>query len=140
MRTRVFILLFLLPLVWALAGYLAGPFLAGQNPTVQLAERIITEDFQGLTERTLASEAFRATGRQSADLLAEAQRIIRVFRIGGALLGAWCGLMVGLTLLSLTRVRPQETYEIDRAACVSCARCFLSCPRERMRLKQAPGK
>ena len=122
-----------------LLGYWAGPFFARENLTVQVAARVALEDAQGLTDRTLESEAFRATGRPTAELYAEAAQIVRRFRVGSALLGAFCGLALGMKLLGQSGTPRWTTYTIDQDECVSCARCFLSCPRERLRLKKATG-
>ena len=120
-------------------GYWAGAVFARENLTVQVADRIALEDVEGLTDRTLESEAFRATGRPAAELHAEAAEIVRRFRCGSALLGAFCGLVLGMKLLGQYRTPRWETYTIDQDECVSCARCFLACPRERSRLKEAAG-
>jgi len=122
-------------LVGALAGYGAGPFLARANDTVRLAERIAREDALQLKERTLESEAFRDTGRTPEYLYAEAAAIERRFRVGGLLLGAFLGAAVVLKLLGEGAAPNVQEYHIDRAACMSCARCFRFCPRERLRLK-----
>jgi ferredoxin len=53
-----------------------------------------------------------------------------------ALLGAWFGLVTSLKLVTLTRSGPRTEYEIDQAACLSCARCYMACPREHLRLKK----
>lgn len=126
----------------ALGGFLgrrAGPFFAAENFTVRLAARIALEDAHGLTERTLESEAFRGAGRPAAELYAEAARIQRSFRIGAAFLGAFCGLALGMKALGRMGVSASSVYSIDRDDCLSCARCFLSCPRERLRLKKPAG-
>ena len=122
--------------IGALLGWRAGAFLDRENLTVQLAARIALEDSTGITERTPESEAFRATDRPAAELYAEAAQIERRFRIGSALLGAFCGLALGAQLLGQTRIPRSRIYFIDQDDCVSCARCFLSCPRERLRLKK----
>jgi NAD-dependent dihydropyrimidine dehydrogenase PreA subunit len=125
--------------IGALLGWRAGAFFARENFTVQLAARIAIEDATGASERTRESEAFRGTGRPAAELLAESAQIVRRFRIGGALLGAFCGLALGVQLLGQTRIPRSRIYFIDQDDCVSCARCFLSCPRERLRLKKLAG-
>ena len=51
--------------------------------------------------------------------------------ISGSLLGAWFGVVIGTSLLSLAREGKRETYEVDQAACLSCGRCYESCPHER---------
>ncbi len=136
MRSRAFMLLLLLSLVGAPFGYLAGPFFARASDTVRLAARVWEEDSEGLTERTFESEAFRATGRPAAELYDQARLVEHRMKVGGALFGAWCGLVIGLNFCGLIPVRKQETYEIEHAWCVACGRCFLSCPRERLRLKK----
>ena len=121
--------------IGALLGWRAGAFFARENFTVQLAARIAMEDSTATPERTLESEAFRATGRPASELYAEAAQIERRFQTGSALLGAFCGLALGVQLLGQTRIPRSRIYFIDQDYCVSCARCFLSCPRERLRIK-----
>ena len=134
-RTSAFLLI-MLPFLWAVGGYFAGPLLARPHFTVKLAERIAMEDSRQLADRTLESEAFRATGRPAAELFAEAERVVSTFRVGAAVLGAWCGLVLALKLLFVRKAPREDTYEIDHATCVSCARCFVDCPRERVRLRE----
>jgi NAD-dependent dihydropyrimidine dehydrogenase PreA subunit len=119
----------------ALLGWRAGAFFARENLTVQVAARISFEEATGTAERTLESEAFRGTGRPAAELYAEAARIVRRFQYGSALLGAFCALALGAQLLGQTQIPRSKIYFIDQDDCVSCARCFLACPRERLRLK-----
>ena len=133
-------MLFVLPFILALCGYLAGPFFARADGTVQLASRIWEEDSQGLTERTLESEAFRDTGKPREELFSEARQVERRMSVGGAFLGVWCGVVIALKFWGLGRIRRQEEYEIDHAECVSCGRCFLHCPRERLRLKELAAR
>ena len=136
MKGRAFLFILLLPLVGAAVGYSAGPFLARYDDTVQVAARLALEESEDLTEMTLESEAFRDTGRPVEELYADARGVIGRFRLGGALLGAWCGLVVGLKLAGQARIPTREIYDIDHSLCVSCARCFLNCPREHLRLKE----
>lgn len=122
-----------------LLGYHAGAFFARANPTVQLAARIAYEEATETPERTLESEAFRGTGQTIEELYSDATLLERRFRIGSALLGAFFGLAVGMKLLGQARIPRSAIYFIDRDECTSCARCFLSCPRERLRLKKLAG-
>jgi hypothetical protein len=122
------------------AGRLAGPFLARADDTVQLSHRIHIEDEQGLEERTLESEAFRDSGRATQDLHAEARAVAAGFVAGGTWLGAVLGLLLAVRILWAQRVPQRDEYEIDRAECVCCARCFLSCPREHLRRKLLAGE
>ncbi|NOZ22305.1 MAG: 4Fe-4S binding protein [Planctomycetes bacterium] len=54
----------------------------------------------------------------------------------GAILGAWFGGVIAAKLVSVCVVSERETYEVDHAKCFACARCYMSCPRERDRLKK----
>ena len=134
---RVIVMLVVLPLAAAALGLGAGPFMARANRVVQLAARVAREDALSLKERTLESEAFRDTGEPVADLYASARVVQRQFLIGGALLGAWCGLVVALKVAAQAVRDPVDVYNIDHARCLACARCFLSCPREHLRRRKA---
>jgi NAD-dependent dihydropyrimidine dehydrogenase PreA subunit len=139
MKKALFLATVLAAALGALLGYRAGGFFSRADSTVQLAARIAHEDTTGTEERTLESDAFRGTGRPAAELYGEAAEVVRRFRIGSAFLGAFLGLAAGLKLLGRARIPKSATYFIDRDECVSCARCFLSCPRERLRLKKLAG-
>ncbi len=131
------LLMIALPLVvlGGFGGYWAGPLLARTHRTTQLAGRIAKEDPENLAERTLESAAFRETGRPTEELFAEANEIERRFRYGGLFFGAFCGMAIGLKLLFQGRIPREKFYNVDREGCVSCGRCFMSCPQERLRLK-----
>jgi ferredoxin len=86
------------------------------------------------TEAFRRSPAFRTAGRPEEelyeDLYQQAAAIRAQFVWGGGLLGAFLGLVVSLKLLSLAVRRTRTGYEPDRAACLSCGRCFRYCPVE----------
>ena len=126
----------LLIFLFGFAGYSADPLLARTHRTVQLASRIASEDYQGLTERTLESEAYRETGQSFDELFAQALALEGRFRNGGLFLGLFVGIAIGLKIVIQARTPYEKFYHIDREACVSCGRCFISCPRERLRLKR----
>lgn len=119
---------------WA-GGSLRGP-LSRFHPTVRLAERIAAEEAGIVEDRTDASEAFRRTGRQTRSLYEEAAALRNTFAFVGRLFGAWVGLVIGIKLVSLSVRRTRTGYEPDRWKCLSCGRCFMSCPQERKRKKQ----
>ena len=58
------------------------------------------------------------------------------FALGGALFGAFIGLVIGGKLLALSVKRRRTDYEADRASCLACGRCYSYCPKEHERLKQ----
>jgi len=130
-RTYLILLTAVLVVAGGVAGYLAGPFLARAHPRVRLAARIALENRQNLETRTLRSEAFRTSGGSPEALYAEARDIENLITIGGAILGAWCGLVVGLKLVFAAGEREGDTYEIMPAMCVACGRCYESCPHDR---------
>ena len=129
----------ILPAAGVWAGYRFGPGLARAHRTVQLAVRVRLEDRYHLTERTPASEAFRDSGKSADALFREAAQIERTFEWGAALVGVWVGLVVAAKLWGAAHRRPSPVAVIDHASCVSCARCFAYCPRERTRWQQTAG-
>jgi ferredoxin len=83
----------------------------------------------GTTVNSLSDD----TKQSVKELAALAAVTIRRFRIGGACLGAWLGLVLGLKLLGLSVRRRQTTYEPDASLCVGCGRCYEHCPQEHAR-------
>ena len=129
MRLAVYI--GLLPILIAVGFWLGvrvSPTLSRVNATVGLAERIWLEDRASVEGITEASEAFRATGRPTNALYAEALNLKKQFLFGGGVFGAFIGLVVGLKLIFLSIRRGRIDYEINQGGCVSCGRCFDYCP------------
>lgn len=127
------VLIVLLPVAVALGGgtgLAVHEVLARLHPTVRLAERIVGEERGRYTDQTLASEAFRASEKGPAELYAEARDVQRGFKHGSTLLGGFLGIVVIGKLIGLSVVRTRTDYEPDRAACLSCGRCFAYCPVE----------
>ena len=67
-------------------------------------------------------------------LHAQARRLADRYVLAARLAGGWVGLAAGFTLLSQAVRRRRPDYEADRMYCLSCARCFRSCPQELQRL------
>ncbi len=136
-RRRLAALLVALPLL-ILGGFVLGRFLdvplSRLDSTVLLAERVLHEETGRVEGTTDASDAFRGTGRPAAELYREANQRMDTFRTAGAWLGAWLGMVVGTRLVYLSLRRKREAYEPVRTHCVSCGRCFRSCPKEMLRL------
>ena len=137
---RLGLLVLILPVLVG-AGSLLGRALGGPlsrlDTTVKTAERVRLEE-DGLVEGTTdESDAFRQTARPPAELYAEAEAQRAKVRTGGMIWGGFFGLVIGIKLLSLSVRRKRTDYEPDKAKCVSCARCFESCPREHRRLALA---
>lgn len=130
-RTRNLTLLVpVIVLAGALAGYLFREPLARIHPTVQLSERIAAEDLGLFQEEILESETFRTSNTTVAQLHEEAIALRTKFAWGGALLGGFLGLVISLKLVGLSVVRKRTVYEPHRETCFSCGRCYPYCPVE----------
>ncbi len=131
-------LLVLLPALVVVSGW-AGYGLSGRasrvHDTVRLADRIYVENAGLVTDTTDESDAFRATGRKTEDLFAEAAAIRGQFALGGWLVGGLVGLVAGLKLAGTTLRERRSEYEVDKASCVACGRCYEYCPRQHAMLK-----
>jgi len=129
---RFALLLLLLPALIGLGAvlgrYLDVP-LARLHPTFRLAEIVRSEETNKSELTTHESDAFRKTGKTVEDLYRETSVLLSRFGIAGAWFGAWVGLIIGVKLIHLSIRRRRTDYEPDRAACVSCGRCFWYCPR-----------
>jgi ferredoxin len=132
-RQRLIRTLALIPLLTlagaGLGGFLHAP-LSRAHAEVRLAERVALEASGQAAVFSVESEAFRATGRPLAELAASAGRIRRSFRIGSILLGGFIGLLLGLRWAGRALPPKLACRDMDRAECVSCARCFASCSVE----------
>lgn len=82
------------------------------------------------------AKAFRASGKDEYELYDQGKAIRDRFAWGGALAGGFLGLVLGVKLINVTVRRTRDIYEPDRSRCVSCGRCFLTCPIEHVRRKQ----
>lgn len=141
-KLKVFIgvvLLAALVVLGALAGRFAGPALSRTHFLVQVAERLYAEDALELDEDTLQTKAFRISGLPPEQLFADARQVRDKFRTATAWFGVWCGLVLGLKLLSILTYRRPVDYEASQGECLSCSRCYLSCPIERKRLSTLEG-
>jgi len=125
--------LVLLPVLAGLLGW-AGCGVSGRaarvHDTVRLADRIYMENAGLVTDTTDASDAFRATGKTTEQLFAEAGEIRGQFALGGWLAGGFLGLVAGLKLVRTTLREKRTEYEVDKASCVACGRCYEYCPRQ----------
>lgn len=131
---RLLLLLLLLTGVGAWAGFLLEGVLAPLNSRVRLEQVLRKADPALDAQYARELEAFQGSGMTTRTLEAEADMLRRRFRIGGAWMGGFVGLVAGLGLLGVSVRRTRSTYEPDRGECLSCARCYLSCPKEHERL------
>lgn len=111
------------------------------NPTVELAERYIREQAHPTLNGVMTPEALslERAQRDPEGLLKSAADLRHRFKISCMIFGGWCGLVIGVKLLSLSLQTRRADFEPDRGACFACARCFRSCPSELVRLGASPS-
>lgn len=128
---RLGLLLLLVPVLMVIGvgvGQVLREPLSRLHPTVQLAERIAGEELGRYAGTSIASEAFRASDTPNETLYAEALELKQGFALGGRLLGAFIGLVMGGKLIAVSILRKRTGYEPDHGTCYSCGRCFKYCP------------
>ena len=136
---RLGMLLCVLPLL-VFAGGLAGSRLdvvfARLNPAVKLVETLSSGD--ATTQKAMMNEveAFGGSGAKKEDLVAQASAVRKRFRTGGWVFGGFLGAVFGVSLIGASIHRTRDSYEPDRGTCLSCTRCYTSCPKEHERLKK----
>jgi ferredoxin len=132
-----------LPLLAGLGGWLgwtAREALAQVHPRVRLSDQVRRED-AGLTRATtLRSETFRTGDASTDDLHREAATLRSRFGAGAVAAGAFFGLALGGRLAALALPRRRSGYEPDRGACLSCGRCFASCPIDHLQRHGTGGR
>jgi formate hydrogenlyase subunit 6/NADH:ubiquinone oxidoreductase subunit I len=136
-RRQLSWLLVSVPLLVAVPAWLGTDWsqpLSRLDPVVRLAEQVYLEENQLTEETTDASDAFRNTGQSPSQLFTQADQLRQRYARMGGWLGAWFGIVLSVKLVHLSVRRRREGYHPDRAGCVSCGRCFTSCPVELVRL------
>jgi ferredoxin len=138
-RARFLALCALLPALILGGGWLGSRFLrsqAGVHSQVGLAERFLAQEenaeLSGLP--TPDQLALTRAQREQATLLPAAVEKRNALALGGWFFGGFVGLVVGCKLVGFSFWRRRRDYEPDQGGCFGCARCFLSCPQERVRL------
>jgi ferredoxin len=143
-RRRLGWLLLLLPALIAMGAVLGAKLAVPASrlhPTVELAERHVRQQQQPVHYGAQTPEALslQRAEQDPQAILAAAKNLRHRFALACLIFGGWVGLVVGVKLIALS-VRPSRTdWEPDRGACLACARCFLSCPNERVRLGLMPA-
>ena len=134
-------LLLLMPVLVLLAGWSVSRLdavFSRISPDVQLATAFQQNDKIRLKMMAYEVEAFEGSGIKKEELFLRAKAIQERFRIGGWFVGGFIGAVLVIGLIGVSVRRTRMTYEPDRGDCLSCARCFISCPKERQRLKVMP--
>jgi len=130
-RKRYILYLIVLPVLVFIGGYTISGFhenLAMANKKVRLATELMDNKFEESDIEAIEMRGFKTSGQPVEDLFEEAASIVRKFYIGSWILGAYLGLVFGLTLINLNVFRYNADYSIDKASCFSCAKCINYCP------------
>lgn len=129
---RFFLLSFIVPVLVVAGGFIGAGFhenLAIVNKKVRLAEELVNNTNYGLKNKdAIEIAAFKESGKTKEMVIAEASEILKSFYIGSWILGAFIGLVFGLTLISLIKFRFHADYTPNKATCLSCGRCMEHCP------------
>jgi NosR/NirI family nitrous oxide reductase transcriptional regulator len=140
---RLFLLIVLIPVIsggGALGGAQMARVLAHFNYDVSLRSQIAREESLGSQNYSEDSLFFRETKTSLPELSSLAGIAVSGFYTGGWFWGGFIGLVFALKLVSLSLWRKREHYQTDKAQCVSCGRCFSSCPKEAQRRKMVKEK
>ncbi len=140
-RRRLALLLVVLPLLAGLGAW-GGTWLeepiARTHPTVRLTLELSAGE--RAAEPSARREAFERGEAPASVLHDEAAAIRERARWAGMLLGCFLGLVVGARLIGLSTRRRRDGWEPDRGACLSCGRCFASCPVDHLHRTGDPGE
>ncbi len=121
----------MIPLWIFIGGYVgskAHTWISKANPTVYLAELLISKPEVRNDPKNLDVQAFLSSGKSFDTLVAEATVIRQKFNTGGMIVGGFIGLVIGMTILSQVVYRKKEDYQPHKGNCFSCGRCMSFCP------------
>ncbi|MDA3893623.1 MAG: 4Fe-4S binding protein [Salinivirgaceae bacterium] len=118
----------LLIIIGGWAGSQMHEVLAKVNPKVRMANEMIEAMENPKGVESLNIESFKSSGKSASELYEESAAILKQFERGSWILGAFIGLVIGISLASLSILRYREDYEPNRGDCLSCARCVDFCP------------
>jgi len=132
-RKRFIIYLVLIPFftaAGALIFYNLAPVLSRVNNDVHLAREIRAENEIGIEAVSKAAVAFKESGSTEEELFEQELVVISRFRKASPWAGAFLGLALGISLVSLTVRSTRSGYRPHQGKCYSCGRCFKYCPVE----------
>ncbi|MCL2289480.1 MAG: 4Fe-4S binding protein [Bacteroidetes bacterium] len=126
---RYMVFLPLMVMTGATMMYMLSGKFSKMNKEVRLYDMVIENEIQPQAIQSLELQAFYGMGRSVEELEAQVAVVKKEFRVYSGIIGAFLGLVIGLTLISLSTKRTRRFYEIDNADCVGCGRCFGYCPQ-----------
>jgi len=121
----------IIPLLVIVGGWTGARFhenLAMVDSKVRLAHELMTLPPGNKLPESIDIEGFRTSGKSIAQFYTEVAAKVALFKKGGWWLGAFIGLVFGLTLAGLSIFRYRTDYMPNKGDCLSCARCIDYCP------------
>lgn len=128
---RFLVYAMMIPLWMVIGGYIgskAHTWISKANPTVYLAELMISDPGVRNDPKNLDVQAFLSSGKPFDTLVQEATAIRKKFDTGGLIVGGFMGLVIGMTILSQVVFRKKTDYQPHKGNCFSCGRCMSYCP------------
>jgi len=98
------------------------------NFKVRLANELMMASKNETGQNSIEITTFLSSGKPVEKLYEEAAAIVDRFHTGSWIFGGVIGLVFGITLARLTLFQYRNEYSINKAACLSCARCVDYCP------------
>ncbi|HET9571752.1 MAG TPA: 4Fe-4S binding protein [Bacteroidales bacterium] len=111
---------------WAVSG--SYKLLSSANPDVHLANLLVSNPTLMQQSNDIDIVTFLSSGKSLQTLVSEAKVIQEKFKVGGWYLGAFIGLVIGISLLNQVTYRKRSIYEANKGDCLSCGRCMDFCP------------
>ncbi len=130
-RRRFTLFLFLIPIFMLIGGFAVSKahiFLSRAHPDVYLAELMIEHPEVKEDPDNIDVQEFLKSGTSMDELVQEASVVRGKFKAGSWILGAFLGLVIGVMAMNQFVMRERDTYEPNRANCLSCGRCMEYCP------------
>jgi NosR/NirI family transcriptional regulator, nitrous oxide reductase regulator len=124
---NLLIMLPLLIITGAAAGYFSGGAVAHLHPVVKMVEdwRSVPEKDHDLYPEI---EVFKRRGHTLVVAEKQAAVVIKNFRKGCMLSGIFIATVLGFRMLMLSRLARLKVHQAGRTRCVACGRCFGVCP------------
>jgi NosR/NirI family transcriptional regulator, nitrous oxide reductase regulator len=136
-RQRMVLLAVAIPCAALLFGWLGGKSgvtALPLHPDGRLAALVMAHERGDLTTPPPDElAAFRHQGAEKQAVFSKAAALESKFLIFGRWIGAVFGIVMALKLARVLFPAASRDYETDHGRCVSCARCFSSCPYELLR-------
>ena len=99
------------------------------NKEVKLYDMVMQQEANPQDVLSLELEAFYGKEDTVENLTERYNAIQDDFKLYSTIAGAFMGLVIGITLITLSVKRTRKQYGIDNKDCVACGRCFSYCPQ-----------